>query len=360
MAMKSPLPDPDDLIALYASGKTLEQLAHIFHADTRTLKSVILANGGTIRRVGERIPKPLPDWLDTAVNRYQAGEGLASLAREYHVRQSKIKEWLQERDIPIRNFTEGATLAVQAKGAEWRSQRGQKGAPKREMKLPISDEELAQRYINGESEKALAEALHASRSVISRHLQIMGIERRTASEANYVMSAQMTPEQRSERAKAAHDAVRGTKRSFDELCKRALARQAKPYNVSPVEVQISQWLQELGLHPIPQLAIGPYNADLAIGPIAVEIFGGSWHAYGSHVARAGKRLNYFLDQGWSLVFIWVDTVKWPLTVDCAKYVASFYQIASIDPSIGGQYRVIRGDGQEIPAGSFYFNKVSGI
>lgn len=283
--------------------------------------------------------------LENAILTYISGESAENASRLFHIGERRLVAELRERGL-FRNIKESRALSGVKTGLA-------------QMKA-LPTEEIAQRYLTGDSEQTLAVSYGVSRRAIAKRLKIAGIQRRTASEANSVMARRMTDQQRLDRAQSAHNAVRGTKRSFEELCKRALIRQKRQTHVSPHEKRIIQWLHDAGLSPIGQMAIGPYNADITVGSVVVEVFGGSWHAYGSHVARAGKRLDYFLNQGWNLIFIWVDTSKWPLTINAAHYIVTFYQLTSLDPSIRGQYRVIRGDGQEMTEGSFYFNKVSGI
>ena len=74
--------------------------------------------------------------------------------------------------------------------------------------------------------------------------------------------------------------------------------------------------QNQGVGVIYQKAIGPYNADLAIGTVAVEVLGGQWHRIKHH----GKRLRYILDAGWDVIYIWVDAKHFPLGPGAAEYV----------------------------------------
>jgi hypothetical protein len=71
---------------------------------------------------------------------------------------------------------------------------------------------------------------------------------------------------------SAHNAVRGTKKTFLSLCAGAITRQAIPTNnVSSYEVLLADLLRQRGLITIPQFAIGPYSCDLAINGIAMEV-----------------------------------------------------------------------------------------
>ena len=81
-------------------------------------------------------------------------------------------------------------------------------------------------------------------------------------------------------------------------------------NSSDSERVLDEMLQAFGHHPVPQKAIGPYNVDLAVGSVAVEVLGGEWHGY---KPRHRERTEQILDAGWSMVFVW-DTPTYPLAV----------------------------------------------
>jgi very-short-patch-repair endonuclease len=215
--------------------------------------------------------------------------------------------------------------------------------------IPLSTEEIANRYSSGESEKALAEAYNVSRCVIARHLKMASVERRTTSQANVIRAAGMTPEQRKLAAMAAHEAARGRQQSLNEKIQRAETRQTRQRGVSPSEMLLREWLMQRGIDTIPQMAVGPYNVDIGTDTIAVEIFGGSWHGSGKHRETAPERCRYLLDRGFNLIIIWTDSSRWPLSPVTADYVASFIQLTSSNPPIRGQYRVIWGDGKEVPS-----------
>jgi very-short-patch-repair endonuclease len=159
----------------------------------------------------------------------------------------------------------------------------------------------------------------------------------------------MTPEQRAAQAASAHDAVRGMKRTDADLCKRALGKEqsAKLYRA---ERALQDWLTERGLVTTPQKAVGKYNIDLAAFPVAVELFGGGWHAHGRHRARLDERTRYLFDEGWHLYIIWTHSRSHPLLPEIADDIVSFSQIASCDPSARREYRVVWGDGEFLSSG----------
>jgi len=205
--------------------------------------------------------------------------------------------------------------------------------------------EIVARYVAGESENVLACAFRVSRQVIRRRLIEAGVTIRDSTAANRLMMAKRSPEEHRRNTEAAHR-VPKKPRTFEQKCKYAVTRQERQTHVSPAELLLREWLRARGIESIPQQAIGPYNTDLGASPVAVEIQGGGWHAYGDHAAIAPKRTRYILDQGWLLIFVWVDRRKWALTPACADYLVALIEQARRDPSMRGEYRVVRGDGKE--------------
>src|SRR5690606_34733996 len=98
----------------------------------------------------------------------------------------------------------------------------------------------------------------------------------------------------------------------------------------------------------PQKAIGKYNVDFAVAPVAMEVLGGGWHLAKRHHA---VRTPQILDAGWHLVFIWDHEGRSALTAGAADYVVTFLKQVRRNPPAVGQYRVISGDGQLLSTGS---------
>jgi hypothetical protein len=208
--------------------------------------------------------------------------------------------------------------------------------------LPV--DEIASRYRSGETELSLANAFGVSRNVVARRLQEAGIERRGVAEMNRINMARRTPEERQRNAMASHEAIRGSKRTVEDLSRRALAHERHPTNVGCDEIVLAKMLADRGVTTVPQKAIGPYNCDLAAFPVAVEVFGGNFHFYGRHWARMPKRLRYLFDSGWHVLMVHV-TKPWPLDEGAAYYIAAYVEACRRHPTGGREYRMIRGTGQ---------------
>lgn len=171
---------------------------------------------------------------------------------------------------------------------------------------------------------------------------------------NRITSKNRKPAARKRIIKALVDRVKGHTWSMEVLDKRSITREIRKTHRSPAETKLSNWLHDLGVDTTPQKAIGPYNCDLATDSVAVEIFGGKWHGYGDHLSRYPKRCNYILDKGWNLVIVW-DHARYPLSIQAAHYIAAFIKESRGNPSMRGEYRVIRGNGEESSRGKFQFD-----
>lgn len=227
------------------------------------------------------------------------------------------------------------------------------------IEIPNLDNLLC-RYLAGEPEQKLATECGVSRWTFRQRLLEAGIAPRNVSQSMYIRWQNATPSQRAAMVAPAHDAVRGLRRTVDDLTKRALGKEARIGNAPVVETTLLRLLLDNGLAVTHQKAIGPYNVDIAINtpPIAVELFGGGWHAYGRHKARHIKRCEYLLDHGWAIVVIWLDARRYPFGIGCVDYILSFTQSLRHDKALGRQYRVILGNGDVAPIGKSYLNTAS--
>lgn len=221
--------------------------------------------------------------------------------------------------------------------------------PRGGVRKSLDVDDIVERYQSGQSVKAIANALGVSPPCITRRLEEAGVDQRPVTDTLQIVAARRSPERRRHLASYAFEAKRGRPNSFESLCRAALTRERRGINISPNERRLAGWLSDRGLTVQLQKAIGTYNCDLATGTVAVEVFGGNWHSDGAHAARYPDRCRYILDQGWNLVFVW-DQSRDRLSVHAADYIVAFTQEADRDPSLRGQYRVIRGCGEELSRG----------
>ncbi|MFF9309895.1 hypothetical protein ACF1BS_03200 [Streptomyces sp. NPDC014748] len=258
-----------------------------------------------------------PAKVDNLITLYTSGKTMSQISAETGIGTTTISRYVKARGIEART-----------------------------VRKSLPDAEIVSAYVAGESELTLAQRYGVERNVVRRRLEEAGVEIRNRSEANTNRMARLTPEERAAQTAAAHAAMRGRRVPEKERLLRAARREETLSHASAREGVFAAHL-ETSLPVTPQKAIGPYNVDFAVGPIAVEILGGSWHAYKPYHA---ERTPYILNQGWHMLFIW-DRPKAPLCIEAAEYVVAWAQKASGNPAAVRQYRVIRGDAKLVASGS---------
>jgi hypothetical protein len=212
-------------------------------------------------------------------------------------------------------------------------------APKWE---PPNRDDLIARYRQGTSELRLAQEHGVSRRAVRRILLENGIVPRGGAESQLARFATSTPEYRSRITSAAHEAVRGMKRTDRDLRSRAVTNMQRAHRIGRGEDQFAVWLTDRGMVPVPQLAVGPYNIDLAILPVAVEIQSGTEMPI-AHAHRRGKSIQ-LIEWGISVLWVWIGADR-VLSETAADQALTFFELCKGDPSPIGQCRVIRGSGE---------------
>ena len=254
--------------------------------------------------------------LDHAVELYLSGEPIEQIPPTSGVSITRLYRELSSRGVPSRKSHD----------------------------LPV--EQIVAAYQSGASENALAKQYGVSRGTIGKRLAEAGVERRDTSRAAVTRLASMTPEQRRESVKAANKGARMRRVPEIEKYRRALTveRQGRPG--SDGEVTLRKWLEERGETPAVERAIGQYNVDLSMLPVAVEILGGGWHGV---KARHAERTPYILDAGWHLVMVWNHEGSSALGLGAADYLVAFLDEVRRNPPATCQYRVISGQGELLAA-----------
>ena len=213
-------------------------------------------------------------------------------------------------------------------------------------------DEIIRRYKSGETKKSIAKSFGVNEGVISLRLAKNGFPKaENRSEAMKTRLQRMTQEQRSSLTEPANNSLRGSNQSIEGLLKKALGVERQARITGAHEKTLSDIFIKNKIEFIPQKAIGVYNTDFAIGSVAVEVFGGNFHAYGAHRDRLFKRMNYILNSGWNIYIIWVDTKRSGLIGESVfNDLLTFSQLSCVNPSFRGQYRVVWSDGHFISTG----------
>lgn len=262
------------------------------------------------------MPRPLsPNFnLDDAIRRYLAGESANQIATSMGVNRSTLDRKLRTAGVP------------KQRDAAW-------------------IETAVEMHLAGVPQSQIAERFGRSQPTVSAALLRRGY-RTDPSEAERRKWASMTAEQRAAQVTAAHDAVRGMTRSIHDLERRAVGKQRTLAHATTDELAVAAYLPGA----IPQQAIGKYNVDIGAEPVAVELFGGNWHAEGRHRARLPQRVEHIADAGWNLLIVWCTQGRVLDVEAVAQDALAYLECSRRDPAFRRQYRVIWGDGQLIAAG----------
>lgn len=260
---------------------------------------------------------------DDLCKRYFAYERFSQIAKEFGVSTNTIIRRIKEMGLPTGKIGER-----------------------------IPREELIFSYVNGTSERELARRYNTERIVIKSILIEAGVSRRTNTEANRMMASGRTRQENIKNTSAAHMAVRGKPQSEEHRRKIALGIERKGLIKSFGEKILAQKLIEKGLVITPQKAIGRYNIDIALTefPIAVEIFGGCWHSYGTHSLRFRKRIDYLINSGWLPIIIWGKNSTRDDFSGAAEYIFSLVQRLRGGEALVCQEHVISGSGDPCAVG----------
>ena len=155
------------------------------------------------------------------------------------------------------------------------------------------------------------------------------------------------------KTKAAHDAVRGMKRTIEDLEKRAIGKEKTPPKMSRWESWFAEWLTSQGIEFTFNKAFGKYNFDFAIGDsVAVELYGGAFHSDGRAAARLHDRMTYILNRGWNVYIIWCLSKEETIFPGCLDDFLIFLKHTRRDETFRGKYRVIWSDGDLVSFGGY--------
>lgn len=230
--------------------------------------------------------------------------------------------------------------------------------------------QIVRRYLSGENREPIARSLGYTRRLIERVLEEHGVRLRSATETNRLSMSKRTPEENRRNTEAAHEAVRGSRRSLQDLRKRALMVERHSGAEEPrsqLERKFFQLARESGLRLIPQKSIKIYNVDFLIEgtPIAVEILSaGGYRIHNPEFAKGfNQRTEDLLDLGYCLIMIWATDClasqrRWrvtPIERGCVEKAISLTDIFRLDPTRLREQYVILGNGKPTALASNYFD-----
>jgi very-short-patch-repair endonuclease len=153
-----------------------------------------------------------------------------------------------------------------------------------------------------ENLSTVAEHFGVSRGHIKQRLLEWGIDLKPRSEAYSSRMLRMSKKQRQQLTENARKAREKTL-TPEAQAKKAKTRQANKTGMTEDAKLLcdSFWV----LKPVPEMAIGPYNVDIAIPSlkVAIELDGGDWHLTGKTRARDAKKERLLRNRGWIILRI---------------------------------------------------------
>lgn len=203
----------------------------------------------------------------------------------------------------------------------------------------LPDELIIAEYEAGISELELSKCYNATRSSIRARLVNSGVKIRGQSQANIVSMAQMTFEQRQQRAKSANNALRGAKQSRDGRIKRSVGLESSTYEqmVGFGEKEFTEYLTQRAINFTWQKSVNIYSIDFVIGHVAVEFKSGAATLGSRDVAR--NRIKDIFEAGYTTLYISFRTVD--DLVANFDYIITNINVLNRNPPSAGKYWVIR-------------------
>lgn len=218
----------------------------------------------------------------------------------------------------------------------------------------LNKDDIIRRYQSGESKRFIADSLGVDDKTIARQLRLAGIAIRGHSEAGVVRATRDSPETKRKRIEGARKKLTGVPKKAEVRAKMAASKQARERCIGCFEHELGNCLAKR-FKVCRQMAIGPYNIDLAVGKIAFEVHTSPHgphlvlrHFYGGG-STLKERIDYLADRGWMLIYIWCPN---GINVEDTEQIISLAERFGASPAVFRQHLVIRCHGDRFSTGSF--------
>lgn len=212
---------------------------------------------------------------------------------------------------------------------------------------PFNTVNFCARYVAGEGLESLTHELGIGWTTGTKILKAGGVIIRTHAEAQILWRIRVGPERRKEITRKANASLRGTKME-SKLAKRMAVCRAKALEktgsfIGVFEEEIALGLQMVGYSPVKQKAVGPYNIDIAIGTVAVEVVRTPNSPFADpHIRKRTKKL---IESNWAVIQVWVTRIENPDIPAILKQLVSLLQFLQRNKSSRRKYWVVRGTGE---------------
>lgn len=212
----------------------------------------------------------------------------------------------------------------------------------------INFKDLAERYLSGVSMEKLAAETGMKYTTIKDHFLKDGVQLRTIQQRNKTRYSGTTLSCRRKLTEKANRTMRGRPMLRTAMEKGALTRSKGRCRsgamIGKYERELLPFLRDRGFEVTPQKSVGPYNVDIAVGSVAVEISTMTNHP--ALNTAFSKRTKYLIKSGYTVMYIWASGRFFPRAVTADKVIA-MAKFAQRNPTSVRKYRVIRGTGQHV-------------
>lgn len=307
-----------DAMELYGSGRSLSEVAETFSVGPDAIKAAIVRVGGTIRtsketniirlvRADVRNYQRLSETLENRIlGLYVAGKSTRQVAAELRVGVDAVAG-VVKRAESMRNHSQAA-LNKFTEGFE-------------HPNTKVDAQAVREAYETSSMfQDEIAERFGLSKGHVGSVVKRAGGQLRNRNQA-------------ARQAVANGSAERG-----------ALGRQYHCASVGAFEDILYGSLCDRGESPIQQRAVGTKNVDIAIHPVAVEV----WVScdFPTRHRYCSERIKYLADRGWWCLYVFVDRKSRDFDLAAVtNEIIRFKQIAETYPAASRQHWVIRGGGE---------------
>lgn len=251
------------------------------------------------------MPRKRPDSdRDNIVKLYLSGLSINAVAKEMTADPKWVGSVLAKRGIERRSLSEA------------RNNFYRRGGKPANFRTGIDAVDVVRRYETGECILSIASSLDTSNSVVNRILRDEGAVKRSYAEAHALIDRE---------------------KMFTKIAN------SKSRKVGWGEDIVYEWLANRGEIPERQKPEGVRNIDMALHPIAVEV----WLSCTSPLRDPYclKRIKYLADRGWLSCYVFVSRRTRVLLPRVAEQIISHLYLARSQPPALREHWVIRGCGE---------------
>jgi hypothetical protein len=215
-------------------------------------------------------------------------------------------------------------------------------------------DDLVRRYQAGESALSIGRSYNVGSVSITFQLKKLGIPIRNNRDAALWRIMHEGPNAYMRGMRAAHRKIDGRAQPWVQGLARARTREIKQIGIRESEQRLAGYLRELGYEVTHQKAIDIYNIDLWLpeSEIAVEVYLSGRAQLDSPLNS--RRLIDLAYRGVTIVYVLATKTR-NIDARAAQYIATFSQLTQRNPTLRGEYRVIRGTGQLLATGRDNFD-----